>query len=312
MILRATIAATALLAPTMGLALTLEFPAVANLVAEKIVPQDSYFLPLDAFSEGPIDGVTAEGTLFQQSWKVGSGGLTTLQILAPLRVQLENSGYEILFECEGRICGGFDFRYQIEVLPEPDMHVNLGDYRYLTARHQAGDLTDYVSLVVSRSANAGFVQVTQIGAIDQNATVTASTKAPDASIDLPPDGPVGQQLEKLGHATLNDLTFKTGSSELGDETFASLSELADYLKARPKARIMLVGHTDAEGSLDGNIALSRRRAASVVARLIAKYGVPRNQVGADGVGFLSPRATNLSETGRSKNRRVEVILTSTK
>ena len=73
----------------------------------------------------------------------------------------------------------------------------------------------------------------------------------------------------------------------------------------------MVGHTDAVGGLDGNVALSRRRASSVRDRLVGKYGVAGAQVTSDGVGFLSPRATNLTEAGRERNRRVEVILTST-
>lgn len=312
MILRATIAAAALFAPGAGNAQALDFPAAAVPIANRTVAQDSYFIALAPFEDGPINGVTAEGALRQQSWKVGAGGLTTLQILVPLRDQLEQAGFETLFECETRICGGFDFRYQIEVLPEPDMHVNLGDFRYLAMRRMTGDAADYVSLMVSRSTNAGFVQLTEIGSLSQSTAVTASTKTPDPRIVLEPQGPVGEQLETLGHATLDDLTFKTGSADLGDDVFASLNDLAEYLMAHPNAQVMLVGHTDTDGSLEGNIALSRKRAASVVERLVSKYAVPRAQISAEGIGFLAPRASNLTEIGRAQNRRVEVILTSTK
>ena len=47
------------------------------------------------------------------------GGQTTLQILAPLRDQLSEAGYEIIFECAANDCGGFDFRYALDLLPEP-------------------------------------------------------------------------------------------------------------------------------------------------------------------------------------------------
>ncbi len=314
MIRRAAIAAAALAVPAAGLSLTLEFPAVAVPLAERVVAQDSYFLPLAPFEEGPIEGVTAEGAMHQQSWKVGTGGLTTLQLLAPLRQQLEEAGYGILFECEEQVCGGFDFRYRIDVMPEPDMHVNLGDYRYLTAKRESDGAADFVSLVVSRSANTGFVQMTRIGAGEPVTTVSNPVEL--SGIRLPvtprPTGAVGQQLEALGHAALEDLAFKTGSSELGDAEFASLAELAGYLKDRPDATVMLVGHTDAVGSLKNNIALSKRRAQSVADRLVSAYGIPGGQVGADGVGFLAPIASNLTDEGRAKNRRVEVILTSTK
>jgi len=310
--MRAAIACLAFANPGISQTLTLDFPAMAAPVTEKSVPHDSYFLPLAPFADGPIAGIMAEGQVRQQSWKIGAGGLTTLQILAPLREQLETAGYTPIFECEARTCGGFDFRYQIDVLPEPDMHVNLGDYRYLTAKRVDGDDIDYASLIVSRSANAGFAQLTRIGKPDPTPEITASTKAPEPSVALPLSGPVGQQLETKGYATLDDLTFKSGSSQLGDDGFASLADLARYLAEHPERKVVLVGHTDAEGALGGNIALSRKRAAAVAARLVDKLGVAAGQVSADGVGYLAPRSSNLTDSGRAQNRRVEVILSTTK
>ena len=309
--LRAGIFALVMLGAAHVQAMTLEFPSLASPIAEKSVASDSYFLPTAPFFDGPAAGIVAEGEVHQQSWKVGNGTLTTMQILAPLRKQLEQAGYETLFECEAKACGGFDFRYQIDVLPEPDMHVNLGDFRYLAAKRAGDNGPEYACLIVSRSANSGFVQLTRIGAINSSANIIASTKAPPPRTSLTKAGPVGTQLEIAGHATLDDLFFKTGSSELGEDKFASLDNLADYLTARPDRQVVLVGHTDAEGALDGNIALSRRRAAAVMERLIYAHGVSPAQVTADGVGYLAPRASNLTDEGRSQNRRVEVILVST-
>lgn len=316
MSLRAAISGIVLLVPVpLPLAaqgLSLEFPAFATPIAERTVASDSYFFPTAPFTDGPLEGITAEGAIRQQSWKLGGGSLTTLQILAPLRAQLQDAGFATLYECEARVCGGFDFRYQIDVMPEPDMHVNLGDYRYLAAQRSVDGAPEYVGLIVSRSANAGFVQLTRIGAANDAAGITASTKAPPPDIALQPAGPVGEQLELNGYSTLNDLYFKTGSSQLDDRPFASLAALAAYLAAWPDRQVVLVGHTDAEGSLDANIALSRRRAMAVVERLVGTLGVSPGQVSADGVGFLAPRASNLTDEGRAQNRRVEVILSTTR
>jgi len=94
------------------------------------------------------------------------------------------------------------------------------------------------------------------------------------------------------------------------QEYETLTTLANYLKAQPNRKIALVGHTDAEGSLQGNIALSRQRARAAMQRLI-ELGVPRAQLEAEGVGYLAPMANNLTEEGRTQNRRVEAILTST-
>lgn len=295
--------------------MVLDFPAPATPAGEMQSPGDTVFFPLAAFSEDGTEGVTAEGAVRKQSWRVGSGALTTLQVLSPLRAQLQSAGYDVLFECEAAACGGFDFRFLLDTFKEPEMHVALGDYRYLAAQRTATGRPDFVSLLISRSRNAGFVQLTLVGASAESGEVTASLSSAAAVTprqSAGPVGPVGAKLESTGYVVLDDLQFGRGSSDLGDTPYASLQALGDYLNANPDRQIVLVGHTDSEGSLAGNLALSKRRAQAVMARLIRDYGVGRSQVSSDGVGFLSPVASNLTAEGRAQNRRVEAILTSTR
>ncbi|MGO4914350.1 OmpA family protein [Pseudogemmobacter sp. W21_MBD1_M6] len=303
------------LCPQTTHAITLDFPATANISSEITEPLGSYRVPTGPYANGEVSGITAEGEILRQAWRVGAGGLTTLQILSPLRDQLAQAGYEALFECSTDDCGGFDFRYDTDVLPEPAMHVDLGDFRFLSARRNAGETPEYVSLMVSRSRGAGYVQVVHInGETAGTAIVTTSTKGPVAgpAATIAPVGPMPETLERTGGYILDDLTFETGSSSLGQGSFSSLAALADYLRSNPARTVALVGHTDAEGPLSGNIALSKKRAASVVERLVSVHDVSRTQLGAEGVGFLAPRASNLDDIGRAQNRRVEVILTSTR
>ena len=124
-------------------------------------------------------------------------------------------------------------------------------------------------------------------------------------------GSLAQQLGQSGRAILADLSFETGASELQDIPFESLTQLAQYLTENPERKVALVGHTDSSGSLEANIALSKRRATAVMDRLIADYGVDPAQIAAEGMGYLAPVASNLTQTGRDTNRRVEVIITST-
>lgn len=114
-----------------------------------------------------------------------------------------------------------------------------------------------------------------------------------------------------GAVVLQGLDFGTGAAELTDGRYAALAALAAWLAANPDKTVALVGHTDASGGLDGNIVISKRRAASVRTRLIEAYGVPGAQIEAQGVGYLAPIASNATEAGRQKNRRVEAVLTST-
>jgi len=294
-----------------GHAMTLEFTGSAIQSAEQVEPYGSYAFPLGPWSDGVIASENAEGKITQQAWKVSAQGLTTLQLLAPLREQLSAAGFEIVFECESTVCGGFDFRFDIDVVPEPAMHVDLGDYRFLSARRLNGETPQYLSLLVSRSGDTGFVQFMHVGA--ENAAApqfVASTEISEPLAVGRTHSALGEILEQEGYVVLEDLNFETGSSELDEGDYVTLVALAEYLNAHRDKTIALVGHTDAEGSLAGNVALSKRRASSVLQHLVSNYGVDSAQMSAEGMGFLSPRATNLTEDGRTQNRRVEVILTS--
>jgi OOP family OmpA-OmpF porin len=110
---------------------------------------------------------------------------------------------------------------------------------------------------------------------------------------------------------LEDLVFGSGSAELQKGDYASLRGLADWLKNNPDKTVILVGHTDASGGLSANVALSKKRAQSVRQTLLANFNIPGAQIAADGVGPLAPRESNLSQEGRQKNRRVEVLTTPT-
>ncbi|PID36431.1 MAG: cell envelope biogenesis protein OmpA [Rhodobacterales bacterium] len=292
-------------------AATLELPAGAELRAEVVDPAGRYALPLAPWAAG--SGVKARettGQISRQAWRLGGTGLSSFQILSDLRAQLESDGFSILFECSTRECGGFDFRYGTEVLTEPAMHVNLGDFHFLSAENEANNL---VSLLVSRSASAAFVQVIQVGdAAPITQPVTSTRAVPGTALPTAELSEIGPAMESVGRYILADLVFETGSAALGPGDFTSLTDLAAYLKADTSRRVALVGHTDATGSLSGNVSLSKRRAESVMARLISDFGVPAAQLEADGIGYLAPIATNQTEEGRATNRRVEAILVSTR
>ncbi len=69
----------------------------------------------------------------------------------------------------------------------------------------------------------------------------------------------------------------------------------------------IVGHTDNKGTAEYNLDLSSRRATNVVAALTAVYGVAPDRLSSEGAGLTQPVASNDTEDGRAKNRRVELI-----
>lgn len=300
-----------ILLPLQAGAVTLDMPANAVLTTEKREGIGSYAMPTAMWTPDGMPILTGTGEVRQQAWRIDAAGLTTQQLLNPLIDQLKDDGFEVLFSCTDDACGGFDFRFATPVLPAPDMHVDLGDYRFVATQRTIDGAVELLSLLASRSTTAGYIQIIRVG-MPENVPVAAADAPAVRAVATPTiTGDLAQELETNGRFVLSDLAFQTGSAQLGEDTFATLNDLATYLLANPDRRVALVGHTDSVGSLDGNIALSKRRAGSVLERLVTAYDVPRRQLDAQGMGYLAPVAANLSEEGREKNRRVEVIITST-
>lgn len=298
-------------------ALDLTFPGPAEQTASRVEPMSSLRLPVGPFANGTLPTELVEGALDMAAFRVTLQRATTLDLMQPLRGQLVAAGFDVVFECETEACGGYDFRYGTEVLPEPDMHVDLGDFRYLLARGP-GAGKETLALLVSRSGRTGFVQVTRIGgqgALTASPTSPAVTPAPAPEVVAPEPTAQGADLAaglESGRAqVLEDLVFPSGSSSLAEGDYASLEALAAWLKAGQGRKVVLIGHTDASGNLEGNIKLSRLRAESVRQVLLYSHKISPEQIQAEGIGFLSPRDSNLTEEGRRKNRRVEALATST-
>lgn len=283
-----------------GRAADLTLPDAARLLTERASASDSYALPIGPFQDGQVPVFVVEGQVERRSWRVNGPGQETLPLMADLRAQLEAVGYEVVFQCRDRDCGGFDFRFQIEVIPAPDMHVDVRNYRFLSAT-RAGQ--ESRSILVSAGRSAAYVQIVSV----RSDAVAKPTESPRHS-PAPAPADLIQSLLRDGHVVLADLDFRTGATRLGTGPYESLASLAAFLDQRKDVTIALVGHTDSKGALDSNIALSKRRAQAVRDRLIAAHGVQPDRLAAEGMGYLSPIASNLEPAGREANRRVEAIL----
>lgn len=107
--------------------------------------------------------------------------------------------------------------------------------------------------------------------------------------------------------TIDDLRFETGSAALTPDSSTHLAMLAAVLKAYPKATVSVRGHADNAGDPEANKKLSADRAAAVKQALVER-GVPATQIESEGHGSERPIASNESEEGRARNRRVELVV----
>jgi outer membrane protein OmpA-like peptidoglycan-associated protein len=121
----------------------------------------------------------------------------------------------------------------------------------------------------------------------------------------------GATVERVGEGIT--VTFASGllydfdSDVVRPEAQKNLQALASSLHKYPGSDLLIVGHTDQVGPASYNQALSQRRSAAAANFLVAK-GVSRTRIATKGMGETEPLASNDTEAGRQKNRRVEVAI----
>jgi outer membrane protein OmpA-like peptidoglycan-associated protein len=118
---------------------------------------------------------------------------------------------------------------------------------------------------------------------------------------------MAQGLENAGSVAIYGIYFDTGKSEIKPESEAALAEIAKLLTQKLALKVLIVGHTDMVADLTSNMKLSLARAQAVVSALAAKHGIAAARMTPMGVGPCAPVASNKTEEGRAKNRRVELV-----
>jgi OOP family OmpA-OmpF porin len=117
----------------------------------------------------------------------------------------------------------------------------------------------------------------------------------------------GNDIRATGHASVYGITFDTDSAVIKPESAQAIGEIAKLLKADGALKIYVVGHTDNTGTAEHNLKLSQERAQAVMQELVQKQGIAAARLKSYGCGQYAPVASNDTEEGRAKNRRVELV-----
>ena len=133
-------------------------------------------------------------------------------------------------------------------------------------------------------------------------------------LDQCPDTPAGVVVDGTGCPekgtrlfVIDNINFAFDSSQIGGNAEATLEQAVQLLRENPGVRVTIEGHTDGTGSNDYNMKLSQRRASAVRNHLISR-GIDGSRLIMVGRGEDYPIASNDTDYGRSKNRRVEFIV----
>jgi OOP family OmpA-OmpF porin len=108
--------------------------------------------------------------------------------------------------------------------------------------------------------------------------------------------------------SLTGIAFRVGKSTIEPEAFPVLSKVGDALKLFPDSTLIIEGHTDSQGNDSAMLLLSQDRADSVRQYLITNLGVKAEKISAVGYGKQRPIASNDSEAGRARNRRIDIVM----
>ena len=281
-------------------------PVGASETASSPTETGIFELPIGPFTASTRPTRLIEGNINRSAYKISLDRNDTFTVFTSLRDALAQQGYVALFQCSDSTCGGFDFRYGIDVLPPPEMEVDLTEFHF-AALEKLGAEPAHLTLLVSRNSTAGYIQFVEITPVQsQPIPLEEVTDLPEGEQLAPSDW--SAELNATGRAVLEGINFETGQARLTAESNAVLEAFAAFLSENPELGFLIVGHSDNTGSLDANIGLSKSRAEAVRQTLISAYAIAPERLSAAGAGFLSPRAPNSSDEGKALNRRVEIVL----
>ncbi|HEX8701333.1 MAG TPA: OmpA family protein [Myxococcaceae bacterium] len=123
--------------------------------------------------------------------------------------------------------------------------------------------------------------------------------------------PVAEDMAKRiaseGKVAIYGVYFDTDKAGIQPESKAALDEMAKLLRKNPALKVYIVGHTDSQGALAGNIALSQKRAEAVAKALSTEHKIDAKRLTAKGVASFAPVSSNDTDAGRVQNRRVELV-----
>ena len=275
---------------------------------------DGYTLPLGKFSYAAggvgqfVNSLSLEGKVTKVTYIGSDPNRTALEIYRNYKSELGAGGWEILWEGEGDALSkgkGILFRSLFADRPGGTFAISHPGAQFLAAKKGGNHLALYVANFKAGTVNPKTLQPKP--GVPVIALDIIETQAMEEKMVLVKAEEMAAGITEQGSINLYGFHFDTGSATLKADSDPTLDEVAKLLKSDPELRLLVVGHTDVVGKFDDNIELSKRRSASVVAALSQRVPAAASRLTPCGVGYQCPIATNSSEAGRAKNRRVALV-----
>ena len=268
----------------------------------------------------PYESITVEGKRLT-NYYILPERISVLETLRNYEQELREQGFEILFMGEGDEVETPSYGNQIakEILnmkgvyntPEEKAQWPFQDSddkfsAYLSARKSADTGDIFTSVYIVKNKLDKWMK----GKLPIDRTLVrldvCEQKKREQRMVLVKSEEMANEISLNGKVALYGILFDFDKATITADSEPTLAEIAKLLTEKPDLKVLVVGHTDASGSFDYNLKLSQRRAESVVENLVGR-GISRERLFPTGVSFACPVATNATEDGRAKNRRVELV-----
>ncbi len=253
-----------------------------------------------------LQELTPEGEATRILYFLPVEGISVLQVQRNYQQALKDAGFEMVYECFGgmdkiprNIYTDFD-----NISGDYNKNVFMGkDASYFLARLPQEDGDIYVSAhtLLSEWADEDNQPVTALQILEEKPMETGKV---EVEIDAET---MANDIDEKGSVRIYGILFDTDKATIKEKSESVLAEIATLLEQEPDLNLRVVGHTDATGSMEHNMELSKERAESVVEYLTTEYGILEDRLDPHGVGSLAPVASNEEEEARARNRRVELI-----
>lgn len=263
----------------------------------KLVYDSKYRFPKAIEAEGEVSRILYKAPV----------GRTSLEVFRNYESALKAAGFQILYSCVKAACGDSDtFAQTLYGVGAQPLTLNQKSQAFLSAKLARSTGTLFVRLfTVENTSWAGEAKTAEGQVLAQLDVV--ETKSMDQGMVTVDANAMRKSLQENGRVALYGIYFDSGKAVMKPESDATLDQIAALMKGTSSLRLLVVGHTDTDGSMTANRDLSEKRAAAVVQQLIAGRGIAASRVTPVGVGFAAPVATNRSADGKAKNRRVELV-----
>lgn len=244
-------------------------------------------------------------------------GRSPLEVYRNYQQALQGAGFTTLYSCEAAACERARTQSKMTRWVQ-NMHwiedgkgdpflTRMFEYKpgfhYLHARKQgaSGNVNVQIALRAPDEDGNAAGQVQQFVQVVEAANISQGQVTVDAAF-------IGSALKRDGRVALYGVLFDTNEARIKSASADTLKQMAATLKNEPALKVFIVGHTDDQGAVDSNLALSKRRAQAVAETLSKDYGIAPARLLAHGVANLAPAASNADAAGRTRNRRVEMVV----